>query len=243
MSRHSIKTPDSEWEALYRIGGIAALTVLVLMIFQVFVYLAWPPPDTVEGWFALFQGNKIAGLLAMDFLLMVDYVLLIPVYLALFIILRPAGRSLMAIATVLAVVSVVIYFASNTCFDMLSLSNHYATATTDAEKSIVLAAGQAMLATYQGTAFNTSYVISAVALLLISVVMIRSTAFSKQTAVMGILMGGCMIVPPTAGEVGMFLSFLSLVPTAIWLMLVARGLFQLRMKPDYRVRGKLQEIR
>lgn len=85
MSTHSTKLPASDWGLLYRIGGIAALTVLVLMIIQIFVYLAWPPPDTVVGWFALFRDNKIVGLLTMDLLLMVDYVLLIPVYLALFV--------------------------------------------------------------------------------------------------------------------------------------------------------------
>jgi len=88
----------------------------------------------------------------------------------------------MVIALILGLVATAVYFASNTAFEMLSLSNQYAAATTDAQRSIVMAAGQAMLAIYQGTAFDVSYVLSAVALLIISVIMLRSNVFSKVTA-------------------------------------------------------------
>lgn len=149
----------------------------------------------------------------------------------------------MTIATVLVVLSIAIYFASNTAFNMLILSNSYTAATTEAEKSMVLAAGQATLAIYEGTAFNASYSISTIALLIISVVMLRSSMFSKQTAVTGILMCVCMIVPPTAGKIGIMLSLLSLVPTAVWLILIARAFFQMGSQPGGGVKGKLQEIR
>jgi hypothetical protein len=43
---------------------------------------------------------------------------------------------------------------------MLSLSEEYAAATTDAERDLYLAAGQAMLATFEGTAFQVSYVLT-----------------------------------------------------------------------------------
>ncbi len=84
-----------------------------------------------------------------------------------------------------------------------------------------------MLAIYQGTAFDVYYVISAVALLIISVVMLRSNIFSKLTAYVGILMSVLMLVPSTAGTIGLIFALTSLVPTAIWLILIARRLFQL----------------
>ena len=84
-----------------------------------------------------------------------------------------------------------------------------------------------MLATWQGTAFNVSYILGAIALLVVSVVMLRSHVFSKITAYVGILASVLMFVPPTAGTIGIFFSLISLVPTVAWLVLIARRLLQL----------------
>ncbi len=72
-----------------------------------------------------------------------------------------------------------------------------------------------------------SYVLGAVAGLIISAVMLRSNIFSKVTAYVGILMNVMMLVPPTVGTIGLLLSLISLVPLAIWYILIARRLFQL----------------
>jgi len=191
------------------------------------VFFVWPPPSTVTGWFTLFQDNAFVGLLDMDLLLIVDYALMGIVFLALWAALRRASQSFMTIALTLELVGVATYFASTVAFEMLSLSNLYAAATTDAERATLLAAGQAMLATWQGTAFNVSYILGAVALLIVSVVMLRSHVFSKITAYVGVLASALMFVPPTAGTIGIFFSLISLVPTVIWLILIAQKLFRL----------------
>jgi hypothetical protein len=117
--------------------------------------------------------------------------------------------------------------ASTVAFEMLTLSNQYATATTEAERSIFLAAGQAMLATWQGTAFDVSYVLSAIAILIVSAVMLRSHhLFSKTTGYAGLSAGVLALVPPTAGTVGLIFSIVSLVPMVIWLTLIARRLLR-----------------
>ena len=221
------ETADSRWKGLYKVGGMAALTTLVLIPIQIIIFIAWPPPSTVDGYFTLFQNNWLLGLLNLDLLYMLTTVLMGLVILALYAALRRASESYMAIALALGLVATAVYFASNTAFEMLSLSNQYAAATTDAQRSVFLAAGQAMLAIYQGTAFDVYYVISAVALLIISVVMLRSNIFSKVTAYVGILMSVLMLVPSTAGTIGLIFALTSLVPTAIWLILIARRLFQL----------------
>ena len=219
------------WEPLYRAGGTAALGIVGLMVVQLFIYFIWPPPTTVEGWFALFRNSPLGGLLAMDLLLMVDYLLMVPVVLALYIAVRPAGTSQATIALVLALMATAIYFAANTAFNMLLLGSGYAEAATEAERVGYLAAGQAMLAVYEGTAFNVSYVTSAVAFLIFSVVMLRSNVFSRATAYTGIAMSALMLVPSTAGSVGMILSLLSLIPTAVWLVLVARTFYRMGSRP------------
>ncbi len=90
-----------------------------------------------------------------------------------------------------------------------------------------MATGQAILANYQGTAFDVYYLLSAIATLIISAVMLRSNTFSKGIAYVGIVTGVLMLVPPTAGTIGLYLSLISLVPVAIWYVLIARKLFML----------------
>ena len=110
---------------------------------------------------------------------------------------------------------------------MLSLSNQYAAATTEAQRAMSLAAGQATLAIWQGAAFDVGYVLEGLALLIIAVVMLRSNVFSKVTAYVGILLGVMSLLPPTAGTIGLFFALGSLVPLEIWDILVGRRLFRL----------------
>ena len=217
------------WKTLHRVGGVSALVVLVLIPIQMVVFFLWPPPNSVIDWFTLFQDNALVGLLDMDLLLIVDYLLLIGVFSALWASLRRANESLMAIALILQLVATATYLASTVAFEMLTLSNQYATATTDVERSIFLAAGQAMLATWQGTAFDVSYVLSALAILTVSAVMLRSHhLFSKVTGYAGLSAGILALVPPTAGTIGVIFSLVSLVPMVIWLALIARRLLRSR---------------
>ena len=221
------ETADSAWKSLYRVGGTAALIMAVFIPIQIIIFVAWPPPSTVIGWFTLFQNNRLIGLLDMDLLLIVDQVLVGLVLLALYVALRRASQSWMAIALVAGLVGIAAYFASTAAFEMLSLSDQYAAATTDVQRSMFLAAGHVMLAIYQGTAFDVGYVLEGVALLIIAVVMLRSTLFSKKAAYVGILMGVMSLVPPTAGAIGLLFSFGSLVPLEIWDIMIARRFFQL----------------
>lgn len=108
----------------------------------------------------------------MDLLLIVDYILMLIVILSLWVVLRRTNESFMAIALILQIISVATYFSSTVAFEMLCLSNHYRAATTDAQRYTALTAGQAMLATWQRTAFDVSYILGAVTLLTVSYVML-----------------------------------------------------------------------
>lgn len=221
------ETADSRWNWLYKVGGTAALIMAIFIPIQTIVFVTWPPPSTVIGWFTLFQNNRLLGLLDMDLLLIVDQVLMVLVLLALYAALKRFSESFMAIALTLALVGIASYFASTAAFEMLSLSDQYAAATTEVQRSMFLAAGQAMLAIWQGTAFDVGYVLEGVALLIIAIVMLRSTLFSKVTASVGILLGVMSLLPPTAGMIGLLFALGSLVPLEIWDILIARRLFQL----------------
>jgi hypothetical protein len=221
-----VKTEDSTWRSLYRVGGAAALLSVVFFTIQITVFIVSPPPSTVIGWFALFQNNMLIGLLDLDLLLVVDQVLAMLIFLALYVALRRANESFMAIGTVLVLASTDLFIASNPAFAMLSLNKQYAAAVTDAQRAILLAAGQATIATWQGSAFQASYIIGSIASIIISVVMLQSKLFSKATAYMGILANVIAfgLYVPT---VGVYISVFSVLFLWIWYILIAHRLFQL----------------
>jgi hypothetical protein len=217
----------SDWRNLYKVGASAALVMAVFIPVQIIIFILWPPPDTVTGWFALFQNNWLIGLLDLDLLLIVDQILVGMVLLSLFIILRKTNPSAMLIALVLGLIGIAAYFASTIAFEMLSLSNQYTAATEEAQKSIILASGQVMLANWQGTAFNVGYIIEAFAFLITGIVMLHSGIFGKAASYFGIALGVMSLLPPTAGLIGMIFALGSLVPLEIWNILVALKLIKL----------------
>ena len=208
-------------------GAFAGITVVVFLHIQIAIFFVWPPPNTVTGWFALFHSSSLVGLLDMDLLLIVDYVLLLAVFVAFWAALGRYNQSLMTIALVLQIVSAATYFSSAVAFEMLSLSSQYYTAATESQKSTILTAGSILLATWQGTAFDVSYVLGCAATLIVSVSMLRSQIFSRTAAYFGIGAGMLMVLPPSAGSIALIMSLASIPPMAIWLGLSARRLWKL----------------
>lgn len=217
---------DIAWRPLYVVAGSTAILAVLLAAQAVFVFLVWPPPTTVAGWFALLQQNGFLGLLELDLLLVASYILLIPVYIALFVALRHVSQSLMAIALALNLVGAALILAANPAVAMLNLSHTYATATTDVQRVTTLAAGQALMANWTGTPFVLGYLLGAFALLITGTVMLQSKDFSKLAAYLALAAGALMLVPASVGTVGLVISLVSLVPLVVFLVLVARKLFQ-----------------
>ncbi len=227
MSESDLQTTDARWRGIYSLGGAAALIMVILIPIQIVVFIASPPPSTVADYFVMFQHNKLLGLLDLDFLLMVDNVLSIALYLAFYVALKRVNAPWMAIATVLAFLSIGLFLSSREATLMMAtLSDRYAAATSDAQRAALLAAGETMLAIYNGTAFKVSYVFGSAALLIISIVMLRSDLFSKATAWLGIVanvLAFGLFVPAA----GVFISIFSVVILWIWDILIARRFLQL----------------
>lgn len=226
MDTSSAETADSRWHWLYKIGGVAALFSVVIIPIQLIIFTNVPEPTTASGWFTLFQDNKLLGLLSFEVLFVVNAALGITMALALYVALRRVNESFMAMALAFSLIGTIAIIVARPAIDMLYLSDQYAAATTDAQKSMFLAAGEAVIAMRHGTAFHVSYNLANIYLLIVPLVMLQSNIFSKITAYMGILAGviGFGLYVPT---IGVFLSVLSVLFMAIWDILVARRLFQL----------------
>jgi hypothetical protein len=217
---------ENRWDFLYRTAAIAALISVAPFMFQIVAFFLWPPPSTVQGHFALLQSRPLIGLVSLDFVIIVDEVLAIPICLALYLSLRRFHESLVLIATALSAVSIVCFLIATPALNMLYLSHQYATAANTAERDGILGAGQAVLSSWLGTPYQVGYVLGSIDMILISIVMLRSKIFSRFTANMGILAGvvGFGVYVP---KVGVFISILSVVSMQIWYVMVALALLRL----------------
>ena len=110
---------------------------------------------------------------------------------------------------------------------MLSLSDAFASASSEGERASAAAAGQAMVANWTGTAFSAGYVVAAVAFLIVSVLMLRSDVYSRLTGWVGVGFGVSSLVPASAGVVGLIVSIASLLPMWLWFALLARRLLRM----------------
>jgi hypothetical protein len=236
-----VETYDSHWKGLYKVAGAAALIAGVIFRRnlgpEISLFSAQKQPNTIIDWFTLLQNNRLLGLSYLNLFDIVDYALVGLMFLALYITLRRANKSYMAIATILGLVGITVYFASNTAFSMLSLSDQYVAAAIDAERFIFLAAGQAVLAInnpgsiYQGTGIYMSFLLLAIAGLMISAVMLRSNIFSRVTAYVGILASAFdlayCITFTFMPAITVYLLSASGLLLMIWHILIGLRLFQL----------------
>ena len=119
---------------------------------------------------------------------------------------------------------------------MLSLSDQYAAATTDAQRTTLLAAGQAVLSSTSQRVvggFNVGLFLVSVAGLIVSSVMLQSSSFSRSTAYVGILAWTLSLVDylrqmVTQSETIALLVILpNALMTLVWFVLVGRRLYQL----------------
>lgn len=222
----------ADWRTLFKVAGICALTVVALIPIQAIVFILWTPPTSVKDYISLFQSNPLLGFLDLDLLLVVDQLLMVVVLLALFVALRRVNPSLMLFGIAAGLLGATLMIVSREAtFSMFSLSQQYALASSAEERAALEAAGQTLLTVYNGTAFSLGYFLTGLGLLLISAVMVRSSSFTRFTGLAGIAAGVTGLIPASMGTVGFLVSFVSLFPLIVWLILVGRRFLHLAHRP------------
>ncbi len=219
---------DLRWRTLYLIGGVAAFLTVVLGMTEVFIEANASAlaggPVTASDWFALLQNNRLLGLALLEIFEVVMLPLGGLMFLALYAALRSRDESLMAIAIVCELLSIAIFLSSNIALAMLSLGDQYTAATTDAQKNLLLASAQVLLAGWQGTAHFLTFFLGSLAGVIASVVMLRSESFGLVTAWVGILANVLGLPGPMLGFVLWTINGLLVM---LWTILVGIRLAQL----------------
>jgi hypothetical protein len=224
-------------DSMYRLGAASGLAAVGFAIGQVAIEIVGvgvvgtPVPSSVEGWFGLVQSNRLLGFTELTGLQIPMFALLVPLFLAVYMAQRSTHLSLALAGTAFALLGIGVYLASNTAFSMLSLSDQWVLAASDAERSMYLAAGQAMLAIYDGPGLDAGVLLVMVATLGLSWSMLGSPTFGRLGPSAGLMAGviGLAYYPAVAlSSVRIFLLELAGPFFMVWIFLTARGLLRAR---------------
>jgi hypothetical protein len=233
---------DRNWNRFYKLAAAAALLAVLVALADITLTFfpagaEQPGTMTAVDWFELFETNWFFGLRNLGLLPnILTLCLLIPVYMALYTTHRNTNQTQAALALILCLLGTGIYLSNNAAFPMLALSAKYAAATTDAHRSLLVAAGEAILA--RGEDFTPGvfmgFLFGEVAMITISFVLLRGGIFSRATAFAGIL-GGIFLTVftiwttfiPVLFEIAMLLAMLGGLISIAWYILIARRLFQI----------------
>jgi hypothetical protein len=224
---------NAKWKTLYQAGALAPLIALALYSSQFIILIFGDPfPTTIEGWYALFQRNKLLGLWYLNALDIVSWALLGIMFLALYVALRRVRPSWMLIAVYFALLGVVVFIVPRVLqVSVVTFSDLHATATTEAQRTMYLTAGETLSHVSTATPQTLGFLFMAVAGLIISVVILRSQSFGKAAGYVGIV-GFVLalanyiswIIAPSIAAVLMPVNSLLWL---IWWLMMSVGLFRL----------------
>jgi Domain of unknown function (DUF4386) len=191
-------TPESQtqtistqtWRSLYLIAGISSIAFVVLLIAALVIDFLAPPP--VHGGAATLEFiavNKVPFAIE-QVLWILPNALAVLVFVALFIALKPVGKSMALIAAVLGGMSWALILAipvtSRGSLSLIYLSDRYMEAAPS-ERNRFTVAAEAIIAENNTPAIVG--VLSAAGILLVSIVMTRGV-LSRAVAWLGIVTGG-----------------------------------------------------
>jgi hypothetical protein len=229
----------SDRRSLCRLGAIAALLVLftaVLEIVITFLPGGYASANTVVDWFNLLHNNWFLGLRNLGLLNLVMTALEIPMFFVLYSVHRQARPTWSTLALLISFIGTAVFYATNRAFPMWDLSLRYAAATTDLERTVLEAAGQAMLVVGGSHTPGTfvGFFFAEIGGILISAVMLRCGIFSRLSAYAGMLGFGMLLVyevcqsfVPALSGVALIFALIGGILNLLWYALIAHRLFKL----------------
>ena len=120
---------------------------------------------------------------------------------------------------------------------MLSLSRQYMASGSEEERAILLSSGQSSITNWMGSSFLIGYVLQSISILIMSLVMLKAREFGKAISWLGIIIGIMMLLPPTAGKAGLYLSVASVFPLWFWCLLLSWKFYKFGRKTVVRFRA------
>lgn len=236
------RTARASWKWIYKLGAFAALTAMAANLLDIILgfggtdVVTYGTKSAIE-WFAVYQENWFRGVYGLGIFNIVYMVAMLPVYFALLGAHFDRQAIAAASTTMVFVTAISVYISNNAAIPLLVLSNKYTLATTDLQRSILAAAGEAALS--RGEDFTAGSFIGiflgGVAAICISLVMLRGGIFGKVHAWIGIVGFAFLslftiiatFIPALYEVAFFFLASIGGILALSWFALTSRRLFQL----------------
>lgn len=223
---------------LFRVGGISAYIQLVCVIGTlIVVILLGSEPATPEEYFTVLSTDRLVGFLRLDLFSLVNVMLFVFTSFAIFAAIRREKDLYPALFIALIFVGVAIAASTHSAASMIHLSERYAAAFTDAERQMLTAAAEAVIARdwwhTTGGLMAGIFLQGGMTLLLLSA--LSTGWFSKWMCYAGILANGLDFVHIFAGfisePVGIILLSIGGLFYLIWYPLLGIDLIKLASQP------------
>lgn len=230
---------NTNWNNTYKIAAMSVLILLVYSLATIALLVAvGGQPETAREGFDLLAENRLAGLLRLDVLTILLMPLYYPLLLGLYGALRGAEGATSLLSLVLGLAGVTLVLATPSAFSFLTLSDRFAAATDETQRTLLLAAGEAILASdlWHGSGALMGALLVQTSTLVFSVMMLRSAVFSKAVAWVGVVMHGLDLLHVVASvfvpAAGVTLMMIAGPLYLVWFPLLARDFFRLaKMQP------------
>ncbi len=219
----------SPWKDLYNLGGIVSVILAIIPAVAVVAFFIWPYAPGVQPVpeiFAMVQNDPFGALMALDFFVLLGGLISIILLIALYVALKPVNESYALIALIIGLISVAAIIAGRPIAEVFVLSDQYAAAATEAERSRYLAAGEALIPTFHGSAWMVYAAGMSISYLITSYLMLRSDTFSRATAYVGFATNiaiGLFFLP----VIGPLLMFVGTLFGVVWSIQLAWRFFWL----------------
>jgi hypothetical protein len=225
---------DTNWKSLYKISGGATLLLIVYSLAEMIVLIViGGQPTTAQEGFALLQENRLMGLLRIDLLTVLVMPLYYLLFLGLYVTFKKTHPVFAVIAIVLGFAGLTLFLATPSVFSWLTLSGKFSVATSEAQKTLLLAAGETILASdmWHGTGALIGGILIQIATTLFSIAMLSSSSFGKATAYVGVVTHGLDLAHLLIGFFipagGVILMMIAGPLYLVWFPLLARDFFSL----------------
>jgi hypothetical protein len=170
---------------LCRIGGYASMLVAFLVILAIAAFYLWPYNASHTQMHELLvnlQKDRIGGLLSLDLLMLITLIIYMVTILALYVVLKSTNKSYALSALSLGVLAIATVITSRPLVEISTLSDKFAKATTEIEKSTLISTGETFRFLFNGTAWFIQTIFLLLSGLIFSMLMVKNSAFGIKTA-------------------------------------------------------------
>lgn len=190
---------DTKWKSVIFLGSVCTFIALAGTIIDiVFGTITGGNlgelPQTALDRISQIQSNPLLGLYNLDLLNIIIQLIMIPAYLALYVVLSKIQPGFSLLAFIFFLVGTITMVTGNAALPMYELSSKYFAASSEAQKILLAAAGEALLVKgiHGSYGMFIGFILPNLGGILISWLMLKSGIFTKTNAWLG-LIGSIMI--------------------------------------------------